>query len=100
MPVESETCTACGVPFTMEGAATMGWAESRGSGLSTAALTVGILSVLTFCAPILGVVAMGLGVAALRRARRSKTPSRKLAIAGIICGLVSIGLFIAHTFLA
>lgn len=99
MPVESETCSACGVPFTMEGAATMGWAESRGSGLATAALTVGILSILTFCAPILGVVALGLGIAALRRAGDSKAPSRKLAIAGIICGLVSIGLFIVLQFL-
>jgi len=95
MPVDAETCSACGIPFTIEGASSIAQAGPESNGYATAAMTVGILAVLSPCLPILGPVAIGLGIAGLRRAEKIKTANsgRKLAIAGIICGVVSLGLF-------
>ncbi len=92
LPVDSDACSTCGIPFTVEGAASVVQAGPDGNNLATASLSVGVLSLLTSCMPILGPVAIGLGVAGLYRA--PKTPGgntgRNLAVAGIICGVASL----------
>lgn len=95
MPIDAHLCRSCGMPFTMEGAETV--IQSSGpeaNTMASAALTVGVLSIPTFCVPILGLVAIGLGLAAMRKSRilGTDTPGRKMAIAGIACGIVSIAL--------
>ncbi|HVP12342.1 MAG TPA: DUF4190 domain-containing protein [Phycisphaerae bacterium] len=100
MPIDADGCTACGLPFTLEGAtpgAVAISAEAMENNLATAALTVGILSVLSFCLPVLGPVAIGLGIAGIRRAGklRGAGSGRGMAIAGIILGAAAVVLFTA-----
>jgi hypothetical protein len=96
-PVDADGCPACGMPFTLEGTKAGGVAaETRDNNLATAAFTVGVLSVLSFCLPVLGPVAIGLGIAGIRRAKRSGMygSGRSMAVAGIILGAVSVALFV------
>lgn len=67
------------------------------NGLATAALTVGVLSIPTFCLPVLGPIAVVLGFAALHRASMlgPNNPGRRMAIAGIVCGLAGCAIFAA-----
>jgi DNA-directed RNA polymerase subunit RPC12/RpoP len=98
MPVDADKCGFCGMPFTLEGANVGGATaiEPVDNNLATAALTVGILAVLSFCLPILGPVAIGLGIAGVRRAAGMGPHGcgRKMAIAGIVLGSASIVLFV------
>lgn len=92
--IDANICDACGMPFTMEGAAAIvEFSSGQANGLASAALTVGVLSLLAFCAPGLGLVAIGLGVAALRRAEKmgNLATGRGTAIAGITLGVISLG---------
>lgn len=100
MPVDADVCKSCGIPFTLEGAAEISTAGEENSGLATAALTVGVLSIPTFCFPLLGVVAVILGFVALRRAAAlgSRAPGRRMALAGIACGVLSLGVYAVTTF--
>ncbi|MFQ5428834.1 MAG: DUF4190 domain-containing protein [Phycisphaerae bacterium] len=96
MPVDANTCAACGMPFTMDGAAAIAVGGSGSNGMATAALTVGVLSLLAWmCSPILGCVAIGLGIAGLRRAEKTGglRTGRKMAIAGIVCGALSLAIY-------
>lgn len=96
MPVDADACTGCGQPFTIEGASQpAGAVEPLDNNLAVAALTVGVLGVLSFCAPVLAPVAIGLGVAGIRRATRLGPlgTGYSMALAGIILGLVAIALF-------
>jgi len=90
--VDANTCSGCGLPFTMEGAAAVAQTAEGTSTLATWSLTVGVLSVLTFCFPALGPVAIGLGVSAIRRSSLygQAQSGRSMAIAGIICGCASL----------
>jgi DNA-directed RNA polymerase subunit RPC12/RpoP len=96
--IDADGCAACGMPFTLDGAQSggRGAAETGQNNLSMAALTVGILAVLSFCLPVLGPVAIGLGIAGIRRADRSSMygSGRGMAIAGIILGAASVVLFV------
>jgi hypothetical protein len=63
------------------------------NGLGIAALVLGILGFLTsFIAvgAILGLVAIGLGIAGLRRANRREATNRGMAITGIVLGALAI----------
>ena len=97
MPVESDTCRACGMPFTMEGAQEIMSHGPETNSLASASLTVGVLSIPTFCLQALGPVAISLGFVAIQRASKmgSNMPGRTMAIAGILCGLAGCGVFIA-----
>lgn len=75
--------------------------KGQGKGLGIASMVCGILSILTICcmaavpflvyAPVvLGIVAIVLGIVQL-----VKNESKGMAIAGIICGIVGILIFIA-----
>lgn len=61
-------------------------AASPTNGLAIAALVCGVLSLT--CFPPLGLVAIGLGVAALSRAKKMNGSGRGLAIGGIVTGVL------------
>ncbi len=92
MPIDADSCTACGVPFTMEAASEVARSGPSPNSLATASLTIGIISVLTPCMLVLGLVAIGLGIAGLVRAENLGTarPGRNMAIAGIVLGVISL----------
>jgi len=100
MPVDAETCSACGLPFTMEGAAAVSEVGSGRNGLATASLTIGVISLLAFCLPGLGLLAIGLGIGGLRRAEKMgpQRTGRSMAIAGIVCGSLATGWLMALLF--
>ena len=94
MPIEANLCEACGMPFTMEGAdAVVEYAGGRSNELASASLAIGALSLLAYCAPGIGIIAILIGVSALRRmeAMGVQPLSRTSAIAGIALGVVSLG---------
>ncbi|MFQ5412265.1 MAG: DUF4190 domain-containing protein [Phycisphaerae bacterium] len=94
MPVDSDTCGTCGMPFTMEGAAAIANTGPSSNHLAKWSMTIGVISVVTFCIPGLGLVAIGLGVKGLKRASNvgSERSGRTMALAGIVCGFVALGL--------
>ncbi len=102
MPIDAHLCTTCGIPFTIEGAAAISKSAPGGNGMATAALVAGIVSLPLFIfGVVLGPAAIGLGVAGLRRAGEGERngAGRKRAIAGIICGGVSLGIFLVTVLL-
>jgi len=94
MPIDSDTCGACGMPFTMEGASAVANAGPGSNSYATWSMTIGILSIVTFCIPGLGLAAIALGVKGLNRATTigGERTGRGMAITGIICGVVALGL--------
>jgi len=89
--VEANTCKSCGLPFTIEGAATVAADSGPIDTLSSAALVLGVLSIPTFCFPVLGAIAVVVGVLALRRMKSMSFESqRRPAWIGIVSGLISI----------
>lgn len=97
MPVDANLCTTCGIPFTIEGAATVTNTVMPVQPFSTWALTTGVLAILSSCFPALGFLSIGLGCLAVSRARRRSIPAPAagltMAWAGIILGSVSLTLF-------
>ena len=68
-----------------------------GNGLAVASMVCGIVAVPTvFCAWFLSIpcalVAVSLGIVAIRRARRGLASGGGMAIAGLVCGLVSLAI--------
>lgn len=100
MPVDANICSACGIPFTIEGASEISGSASNANSLASASLIVGVVSLPLFMIGVVpGPIAILLGVAGLRRAKRSgmKDRGRNLAIAGILCGAASVaGFFGRH----
>lgn len=92
MPIEANLCASCGIPFTMEGAASITRQVPETNQLATAALVVGIVGVATACIPVGGPVALGLGIAAYLKAGKIHPGhrGRGLAVAGIVLGLIAI----------
>ncbi|MFJ7060362.1 DUF4190 domain-containing protein [Streptomyces griseobrunneus] len=77
------------------------WGPQPSNGLGTAALVLGIISVVGFCMYgvniILGILALIFGIIGLGRAKRGEATNRGMAIAGIITG--SIGIVIGSVLL-
>lgn len=96
MPVDANLCSSCGLPFTMEGATTAAESIEFDNTAASIALTVGVLSLLTFCFPILGAAAIIVGIRGLRNANRlgAQQSGRSMAIAGIVFGVTSIIAFV------
>ena len=67
-----------------------------GSGLAVAALVLGIVSLVLFCIPYIGVpgaiIAIVLGIIARGKANRGEATGKGMATAGLICGIFSIAL--------
>lgn len=70
------------------------WGPQPSNGLGTAALVLGIISVVGFCLYglniVLGILALIFGIIGLGRAKRGEATNRGMAIAGIITGSVGI----------
>ncbi|PCG86175.1 hypothetical protein CIB93_10625 [Streptomyces sp. WZ.A104] len=83
------------------GAGPAGWAPAPSNGLGTAAMVLGIVSVVGFCLYginiILGILALIFGIIGLGRAKRGEATNRGMAIAGIILG--SIGMVLGSVIL-
>ena len=97
MSIEANLCTSCGIPFTIEGATTITRTASGSNSAATAALVLGILSIPTFmCAPLVGTAALVLGAVGYNHSRKEGLvqTGRNAALAGLILGLISIGIFI------
>jgi DNA-directed RNA polymerase subunit RPC12/RpoP len=89
--VESNVCSGCGLPFTLEGAEEAVSRHQQDDSFANAALVAGILSLLTFCLPLPAPIAIWLGVVSIRRSKRmgpSRTGLRR-GILAIVCGLIS-----------
>ncbi|WKN17678.1 DUF4190 domain-containing protein [Streptomyces sp. JUS-F4] len=79
------------------GAYSMGpaaWGPAPNNGLGTAAMVIGIISVVGFCMYgvniILGILALIFGIIGLGRAKRGEATNRGMALAGVILGSVGI----------
>lgn len=93
--IEADICTRCGLPFTIEGATAVTTGTTYASDhLATTSFVLGLLAIPTFCFPLLGVAAAGAGVASLMRPTPGGVPmsGRRMAYAGIACGVASMGL--------
>jgi len=75
----------------MEGAAENFEDQPEANSAAVFSMTLGILSLPTFCLPILGPIAIGFGIAGLARADKlgPRTPGKKMALFGIVCGGLS-----------
>ncbi|WP_411080609.1 DUF4190 domain-containing protein [Streptomyces sp. cmx-18-6] len=77
------------------------WGPAPANGLGTAAMVLGIVSVVVFClyglGIILGILALVFGLIGLGRAKRGEATNRGMAVAGIVLG--SVGMVIAAAFL-
>lgn len=76
------------------GAGPAGWAPAPNNGLGTAAMVIGIISVVGFCMYgvniILGILALIFGIIGLGRAKRGEATNRGMVLAGVILGPVGI----------
>jgi len=89
--IDANNCSGCGLPFTMEG--NIGDSGDPRSSLAIASLVLGIISIFTFCLPILGPLAIGLGIAGYRKSSmRGDTGGGRMSIAGGVLGCVGTGL--------
>ncbi|MFI7328059.1 DUF4190 domain-containing protein [Streptomyces rubiginosohelvolus] len=70
------------------------WGPAPNNGLGTAAMVIGIVSVVGFCLYglniILGILALIFGIIGLGRAKRGEATNRGMALAGVILGSVGI----------
>ncbi|CAM5619136.1 DUF4190 domain-containing protein [Streptomyces griseus] len=70
------------------------WGPAPNNGLGTAAMVIGIISVVGFCMYgvniILGILALIFGIIGLGRAKRGEATNRGMALAGVILGSVGI----------
>jgi hypothetical protein len=85
-PIDADVCTACGTPFTMEAAPTIGGLyQSR---RANASVTLGVVALVLFPAVIFGLLATWLALRSLMFAG----PARRsgLAYVGLTLGLVSL----------
>ena len=103
MPIESNLCTVCGVPFTIDGATQVARTQPTSHGFSALSLALGILSIPTmvWCAPFLVPPAVLFGILGIRSANRTG-PLRqgyKSAVAGLILSGISLAGYLAYTFL-
>ncbi len=63
------------------------YAPRRGNGLAVASLVLGIVGCIPF---VTGLLAIALGIAAMRKTRDPSVGGKGLAIAGVILGIVSV----------
>jgi DNA-directed RNA polymerase subunit RPC12/RpoP len=90
-PITANNCKLCGMPFTMEG--TTLEAAGTSNGFCVASLVLGIISLPAGCmliTPVLGIV---FGIIGLNQTAKSgESGGRGMAIAGIICSVIGLGI--------
>lgn len=71
-----------------------GYQQPQGRGMAIATLVLGLVALVTFCVPILplvlGLVALGVGFAAIRRIRQGRETGRGMAITGMVTGGIGL----------
>ena len=89
--ITANNCKSCGMPFTMEG--TTLEASGTINGFCVASLVLGIIGMPLGCsviAPLLGLI---FGIVGLNQVSKSgEGAGRGMAIAGIICGVIGLGI--------
>ena len=94
MPIEANLCTACGIPFTIEGASQVARTQPVSHGFAALGLSLGILAIpsMAWCAPILSPLAVFFGILGLRAANRGgpTRPGYKTSIAAIALGGIAL----------
>ena len=85
-PIDADTCAACGTPFTMEAAPTVG--KLRRDTRATASITLGVVGLIVFPLLIPGLAAMWLGLRSVMFAG----PGRRswLGVGGAVLGFLSL----------
>jgi predicted Zn finger-like uncharacterized protein len=93
-PITANNCKSCGMPFTMEG--TTLEAAGGNNPWSVASLVLGIISIPTCFIGLPAVAAIVLGAVGYNQLSRSESDNggRGMAIAGIICGSLSLLAFL------
>ena len=89
-PITANNCKHCGMPFTMEGTAPE--AAGGAGGFATASLVLGIIGVPFGCTMIVPLLAVIFGGIALARPSSPENAGRGQAIAGIVCGVIGLGI--------
>ena len=91
-PISANNCKSCGMPFTMEG--TTLEASGTSNGFCVASLVLGIIGMPAGCTvitPLLGII---FGIIGLNQTSKGgEGGGRGMAIAGIICGVIGLGIF-------
>lgn len=99
MPIDANLCTACGVPFTIDGATQVARTQPSSHGFAALSLALGILAIpsMAWCAPFLAPPGILFGILGIRSANRSMPlrPGFKSAVAGLVLAGVSVLGFIA-----
>jgi DNA-directed RNA polymerase subunit RPC12/RpoP len=89
--ITANNCKSCGMPFTMEG--TTLEASGTSNGFCVASLVLGIIGMPTGCTvitPLLGII---FGIVGLNQiSKGGEGGGRGMAIAGIICGVIGLGI--------
>jgi hypothetical protein len=89
--ITANNCKSCGMPFTMEG--TTLEASGTSNGFCVASLVLGIIGMPTGCTvitPLLGII---FGIVGLNQiSKGGEGGGRGMAIAGIICGMIGLGI--------
>ncbi|MFF8293069.1 DUF4190 domain-containing protein [Streptomyces sp. NPDC016309] len=79
-----------------------GWQQAPANGMGVAALVLGIISVVLFCAwglgIVLGILALIFGIVGRGKVRRGEANNHGMALAGIILG--AVGIVVSGAFLA
>jgi DNA-directed RNA polymerase subunit RPC12/RpoP len=90
--ITANNCKSCGMPFTMEG--TTLEASGTSNGFCVASLVLGIIGMPAGCTvitPLLGII---FGIIGLNQTSKGgEGGGRGMAIAGIICGVIGLGIF-------
>ncbi|HEV2296189.1 MAG TPA: DUF4190 domain-containing protein [Tepidisphaeraceae bacterium] len=92
-PITANNCKSCGMPFTMEG--TTLEASGTSNGFCVASLVLGIIGLPAACAVIPSVLAIVFGIIGYNQVSRTgmEGGGKGMAIAGIVCGVIGLGLF-------
>jgi DNA-directed RNA polymerase subunit RPC12/RpoP len=92
-PITANNCKSCGMPFTMEG--TTVEAAGTSNGFCVASLVLGIISLVTFCLPIPAALAIVFGIIGYNQVTKNggEGGGKGMAIAGMVCGGISVVLF-------
>jgi DNA-directed RNA polymerase subunit RPC12/RpoP len=91
--ITANNCKSCGMPFTMEG--TTLEATGTSNGFCVASLVLGIIGMPTGCTivtPLLGIIFGVIGYNQVSKGGEGGGGGRGMAIAGIICGVIGLGL--------
>jgi len=92
-PITANNCKSCGMPFTMEG--TTLEASGTSNGFCVASLVLGIIGLPAACAVLPSVLAVVFGIIGYNQVSKSGVEGggKGMAIAGIVCGVIGLGVF-------